>query len=297
MFKLFTEPIEYKFQGEISKMNLIKAVKSPKNIMMTGFLYIVALLLLFPIYWMYMGSFLTDTNIARVPPMLFPQKLYFGNYVELFRSAPTLRWFLNSVFVSAATSFLIVLISSMAGYSFAKKKFFARDIIFYSLVFTMMIPRQILIVPLFKIVHELNMFNTLRGLIIPALGWPFGIFLMKQFMVTLPTELMESAKIDGCNEIGIFLRIMLPLAKPGLGALAIFSFISSWNDYMWQLLIISSKILKTLPLGVATMQEEFSARYGLLLAGAGLASLPMIIVFLMFQKYFTKGLTLGAVKG
>lgn len=278
-------------------MNLMRIIKSPRNILLTGFLYISALLLLFPIYWMYTGSFLTDTDIARVPPMLFPQKLYFGNYIELFRTAPTLRWFFNSVFVSAATSFLIVMISSMAGYSFAKKRFFARDIIFYSLVFTMMIPRQILIVPLFKIVHELNMFNTLQGLIIPALGWPFGIFLMKQFMVTLPSELMESAKIDGCTEIGIFLRIMLPLAKPGLGALAIFSFVSSWNDYMWQLLIISSKVLKPLPLGVATMQEEFSARYGLLLAGAGLASLPMIIVFLMFQKYFTKGLTLGAVKG
>jgi multiple sugar transport system permease protein len=246
---------------------------------------------------MYVGSFMPDVDIARVPPILFPKKIYFENYIELFKTAPTLRWFFNSVFVSAATSFLIVMISSMAGYSFAKKRFFARDIIFYVLVFTMMIPRQILIVPLFKIVHELNMFNTLWGLIVPALGWPFGIFLMKQFMVTLPSELMESAKIDGCTELGIFFRIMLPLAKPGLGALAIFSFVSSWNDYMWQLLIISSKVLKTLPLGVATFQEEFSARNGLLLAGAGLASLPMIVVFLMFQKYFTKGLTLGAVKG
>lgn len=278
-------------------MKQTRVKKSPGNIILTCFVYICAILLLFPIYWMIMGSFMTDTDIARVPPMLFPKKFYIGNFIELFGTAPALRWFFNSILVSVATSFLIVIISAMAGYSFAKKKFFARDIIFFALVFTMMIPRQILIVPLFKIVHEMNMFNTLQGLIIPALGWPFGIFLMKQFMVTLPSELMESAKIDGCTEIGIFVRIMLPLAKPGIGALAIFSFVSSWNDYMWQLLVISSKILKTLPLGVATMQEEFSSRNGLLLSGATLASLPMIVVFLMFQKHFTKGITLGAVKG
>ncbi len=203
----------------------------------------------------------------------------------------------NSVFVSTATTVCVVLVSSMAGYSFAKKKFFGNRIIFTILVATIMVPRQILIIPLFQIVGSLNMFNTHLGLIIPALGWPMGLFLMRQFIVTLPSELLDAAKIDGCKEISLFFRIVVPLAKPGIGALAIFTFINSWNDYFWQLLIISSKVLKTLPLGVATFQEEFTLRYGLQMAGAVIASLPMIIVFLIFQKYFTKGITLGAVKG
>ena len=274
-----------------------RLLKYPAKTITTAILYILAILLLFPIYWMFAASFMSDVDISSVPPLFFPKELYLNNYIEMFRTAPTVRWFLNSVFVSATTTFLIVLISSMAGYSFAKKKFFARDVIFYSMILTMMIPKQILLVPLFKIVRDLNMFNTLTGLIVPALGWPFGVFLIKQFMVTLPSELIQSAKIDGCSEIGIFARIMIPLAKPGLGALAIFTFINSWNDYMWQLLVISSKILKTLPLGVATFKEEFSARYGIQLAGASVASIPMIIIFLMFQKNFTKGITLGAVKG
>lgn len=274
-----------------------KFLKYPVKTLTTLLLYILAIMLLFPIYWMFAASFMTDAEISSIPPLFFPKKFYLKNYIEMFRTAPTLRWFFNSVYVSAVTTFLIVLISSMAGYSFAKKNFFARDIIFYSMVLTMMIPKQILLVPLFKIVRDLNMFNSLMGLIVPALGWPFGVFLIKQFMVTLPSELVQAAKIDGCSEFGIYARIMLPLAKPGLGALAIFTFINSWNDYMWQLLVISSKVLKTLPLGVATFKEEFSARYGIQLAGASVASIPMIVIFLMFQKYFTKGITLGAVKG
>ncbi|HHW31582.1 MAG TPA: carbohydrate ABC transporter permease [Clostridiaceae bacterium] len=278
-------------------MSRNKLLKYPIKTITSALLYILALLLLFPIYWMFVASFMPDADISSIPPLFFPKGLYLKNYIEMFRTAPTLRWFFNSVLVSSITTILIVLISSMAGYSFAKKNFFARDIIFYSMVLTMMIPKQILLVPLFKIVRDLNMFNTLAGLIVPALGWPFGVFLIKQFMVTLPSELVQSAKIDGCSELGIYARIMLPLAKPGLGALAIFTFINSWNDYMWQLLVISSKILKTLPLGVATFKEEFSARYGIQLAGASVASIPMIIIFLMFQKYFTKGITLGAIKG
>ncbi|HHW32228.1 MAG TPA: carbohydrate ABC transporter permease [Clostridiaceae bacterium] len=240
---------------------------------------------------------MTDIEVVTIPPILFPRRLYLNNYIELFKTAPTLRWFFNSVYISAATTLLVVIISTLAGYSFAKKKFPGGNIIFYTMVLGIMIPKQILVVPLFKIVHELDMFNKPSGLIIPALGFPFGVFLMKQFIVTLPSEIIEASTIDGCGELGTFIRIVMPISKPGLGALAIFTFIQSWNDYMWQLLVISSRDLKTLPLGIATFQEEFSMRYGLLLAGGVLASLPMIVIFLIFQKYFTKGIVMGAVKG
>ena len=143
----------------------------------------------------------------------------------------------------------------------------------------------------------MNLFDNPWGLIVPVLGWPIGIFMMRQFMANVPGEILESAKMDGCGEIRTFIQIVIPLAKPGISALAIFTFIQSWNDYMWQLLVISTTTLKTLPLGVAALQEEFSVRYGLQLAGAVIASLPMILVFLAFQKYFTKGITMGAVKG
>ena len=269
----------------------------PLTVLMTVMITVFAIAMLFPFYWMIVASFLPNAKVTNIPPLLFPPALYLKNYEELFLRSPTLRWFFNSVFVSAMTSFLVVVASSMSGYSFAKKKFFLSNVLFYILVATIMIPRQVLVVPLFKIINWLQLFNNHWGLIVPMLGWPVGVFMLKQFMSTLPSEVIESSWIDGCGEIGIFTRIVLPLSKPGIGALAIFTFVNSWNDYMWQLLVLSSKDLKTLPLGVATFQEEFSLKIGLQMAGAVMAALPMVIVFLFFQKYFTKGITMGAVKG
>jgi len=277
-------------------VNKLKKVH-PANIVINILITIFALMMLFPFYWMIVTSFLPDTLVTRLPPTMFPQELFLRNYQELFNRAPALTWLLNSVFVSSMTAALVVAVSSMAGYSFAKKKFFLRDVIFYCMVATIMIPRQILVVPLFGVVHNLNIFNNHWGLILPFLGWPLGVFMLKQFMLSLPTEILEAARIDGCGEVSTFLRIVLPLAKPGIGALAIFTFVSSWNDYMWQLLILSSRALFTLPLGVATFQEEFTARFGLQMAGGVMAALPMAVVFIIFQKYFTKGITMGSVKG
>lgn len=276
--------------------SLTKKKVRPSVIISIVVITIFAIFMMFPLYYMFAASFMKDGEISRVPPSLFPQVFTVGNYVELFKK-PALQWLFNSIYVSALTTFFVLIISSMAGYAFAKKKFFARDIIFYILVATIMVPKQIMIVPLFKIVDSMNLFDNPWGLIVPVLGWPIGIFMMRQFMANVPGEILESAKMDGCGEIRTFIQIVIPLAKPGISALAIFTFIQSWNDYMWQLLVISTTTLKTLPLGVAALQEEFSVRYGLQLAGAVIASLPMILVFLAFQKYFTKGITMGAVKG
>jgi multiple sugar transport system permease protein len=277
---------------------LIKHKKyKPSRIILDVVVLVGAIMSLFPIYWMFVGSLMPDSVVISLPPKLFPSSLYFNNYKELFYSAPTLRWLFNSIFISGMTAFFICLISTMAGYAFAKKIFFARNQIFYILVLTMLIPRQILMIPLFRLCNSFGIVDTVAGLILPSLGFPLGVFLMRQFMVTLPSEVFEAATIDGCSEIKRFIYIAVPLAKPGIGALAIYTFMRIWNDYLWQLIIISSTKLKTLPLGIAGFKQEYSARHGLLLAGAVLASIPMIIVFFMFQKYFTKGLTAGAVKG
>ena len=166
-------------------------------------------------------------------------------------------------------------------------------------VAAMALPKQVILIPLLNLITEFNLMNTYYALILPAVGWPFGVFLMRQFSQAIPTELLESARIDGCGEVRTFMNIALPIIKPGIGALAIFTFIASWNDYFSQLIFSNTPDMSTLPLGLAALAQgqEFSNDYGLLMAGASLASLPMIIVFICFQNYFTQGVTLGAVKG
>ena len=192
---------------------------------------------------------------------------------------------------------LVCLTSTMGGYVLAKKRFPGRRIIFWLFIIAMALPKQAVLIPLFTILAKLDWINSYKALILPAVAWPFGVFLMKQFSQGIPGELLEAAKIDGCSEIRIFCNIVIPLVKPGIGALAIFTFISSWNDYFMQLILIRSKDMVTLPLGVALLQSEFTTNYGSIMAGATLASLPMIIIFIAFQKYFTQGIAMGAVKG
>lgn len=279
--------------------NAIVSGKRKNNIVsyiLLAIVFILALLFLFPFYWMISNSFKSLFVAISIPPEWFPKEPIIDNYVQLFKR-DTGRWLFNSIAVSAGTTILVLLTSSMAGYSLSKKEYPGRNQIFWIFVAVMTLPKQVLLVPLFILMRDMNLFDTYTGLIVPAVGWPFGIFLMKQFTQTMPSELLQSADIDGCSEWKKFTNIVLPLVKPGLGALAIFTFMSSWNDYFWQLIMIKRTTMKTLPLGVAGFQEEFNNNYGIMMAGSTLASLPMLVVFLTFQKYFTQGITLGAVKG
>lgn len=257
-----------------------------------------AIFFIFPFYWIITGSFKLQEVAISIPPEWFPLSPTFENYEKLLKPI-TYRWLFNSVIISTFTTILVCTTASLAGYALAKKRFPLSNFIFILFVAAMALPKQVILIPLLKFMTELGWIDTYKALILPAVGWPFGVFLMKQFSHSIPKELLESAKIDGCNEIKTFTNIALPIIKPGIGALAIFTFISSWNDYFSQLIFTNSETMKTLPLGVASMaqQAEFSLNYGLLMAGAALASLPMIIVFLMFQNYFTQGVTMGAVKG
>jgi multiple sugar transport system permease protein len=251
---------------------------------------------IFPFYWIVTGAFKIQTVATAIPPEWFPLKPTLQNWSDLFKN-PVWRWTFNSFFISLCEMTAVCLVASTAGYVLAKKVFPGRKIIFTMFVSSMALPKQVILVPLFTMLANFGWINTYHGLILPAIGWPFGVFLMKQFAQTIPGELMEAAKIDGCSEIRMFSTIIIPLLKPALGALAIFTFIGAWNDYFSQLIMTRSTPMMTLPLGIATMQGEFTTNYGVMMAGAALASVPMIAIFLMFQKAFTQGITMGAVKG
>ncbi len=264
----------------------------------TRFLMLVlAILFLFPFYWMVAISFRSQQSILQVPPQLIDTVLTLDNYQRLLRAPHVLVWVFNSFFVSIATVLLVCITSALAGYGFAKKQFPGKQVIFWTMIGAMALPKQVLLVPLFSLMNSFGFTDTYQGLIMPAVGWPFGVFLVKQFAQTIPSELMDAAEIDGCGELTTFIRVIAPLIMPGVGALAIFTFMSSWNDYFWQLIVIQSNQMKTLPLGVAGLQAEFLTDYGLQMAGSVAASIPMIIVFIAFQRYFKMGLTIGAVKG
>lgn len=254
-----------------------------------------SLVFIFPFYWIITGAFKIQVVATQLPPQWFPLEPVLDNWVTLFKNSVG-RWTFNSFFVAVSEMVLICLVSSTAGFVLAKKQFPGRRIIFSALVAAMALPKQVILVPLFTLLAKLGWINTYKGLIFPAIGWPFGVFLMKQFSQTIPTEILEAAKIDGCSELRSFITIALPLLKPAIGALAIFTFMTSWNDYFSQLIITRSTNMMTLPLGIATMQGEYRTDYGVMMAGAALASLPMLTIFILFQKAFTQGITLGAVK-
>lgn len=268
------------------------------NIISFTLLTFLTIFFIFPFYWIATGAFKIQDVAIALPPQWFPTNPTFENFKALLVPL-TGRWFFNSVFVSLMTTILVCTTASLAGYALAKKRFVGSALLFAIFVGAMALPKQVILIPLLRLITELKWMDTYYALVFPAVGWPFGIFLMKQFSHSVPDSLLESADIDGCGEIKKFINIVLPIVKPGIGALAIFTFISSWNDYFSQLVFTNSEAMKTLPLGLASMAQsaEFSLNYGILMAGALIASLPMITVFLMFQSFFAQGITVGAVKG
>ena len=296
------------------------------------FVGILAFLFAFPLYWIITGSFKTGAEINSRTPVWIPTEWDLGNYMRLMtkRTAPlfdmtipglkisafgyvfkigstikitgptvpaAIRWLINTVFMSVASMLITCLTSAMAGYVLAKKRFWGKTIIFSLVVCAMALPKQVILIPLLREMSALGLYDTIWAVIFPIVGWPFGVFLLKQFAEGIPTEMVEACRIDGASEWRTFTDVMFPMIKPGVGACAIFTFINSWNDYFMQLIMLTANKNLTISLGIATMQGESSTDYGLLMAGAALASVPIIIVFLIFQKYFTKGITMGAVKG
>lgn len=259
-------------------------------------LVILTLFLLFPLYWIVTGSFKDVIAINSKTPVWFPVEPTLENYQKLF-SRPAFLWLFNIVFISAAAMVLTCITAALAGYALGKKRFVGRGVLFTIIICAMALPKQVIVIPLAQEMTLMGLIDTLWAVILPTVGWPFGVFLMKQFSETIPTEILEAARVDGAGELRTFVTVVLPMIKPGIGALAIFTFVNTWNDYFLQLVMLQSDDKWTLPLAISNLQGEMSSDFGLIMAGAALAAIPIIVVFIAFQKYFTQGIAMGAVKG
>ena len=267
----------------------------------------VALAAVLPLYWMATGSLKRQSDAMKTPPEWFPEDPTLENYQKLFGGEdgrlltgrrPALRWLINSLLVASSIAVSAVFTSALAGYALGKLRFRGRALAFWLVVATMMLPRQVSLIPLYLLVVQLNWMDSFPGLIAPYLCFPFGIFLVRQFMVQLPDELLSAARIDGAGEWRVFWHVVLPMSRPALGAVAIFSFMGAWNEYLWQLIVTNRPEMYTLPVGVSKLVSSLTSfDLGLAMAGATVAFVPMLVVFVLFQKYFVKGVSVGALKG
>ena len=276
---------------------MVKGRTTLWKIVILAVLSILALAAVLPLYWMVATAIQQPTLTMQFPPEWIPSNPTLDNFRRFFARPHIWNWTLNSGIVAVIVTTLQLLLAALAGYTFAKKKFLGDKFLFWLYVGSMMVPDQVTLVPLYLLMSKLQFLNTYKGLIAPGLAGPFGVFLMKQHISTLPTELLDAAKIDGCSEWAIFQKVVLPLSKPGLAVLAIFTFVGQWNGFLWPLIVTSSSSMRTLPVGLTLLQEEVPMQFALLMAGATYAAIPMLVVFLAFQRYFLEGVTVGALKG
>ena len=269
------------------------------NLVATLAAAVIGLMFLTPFLWMLSSSLKDISEIYQFPPRLIPTDIKWSNYPDAWRALPFDVFFLNSFIVAIATTIGVVLTCSLAGYSFARLRYPGRDQIFLAYLATMMIPFPVLMVPLFVIMKNLHLVDSLWSLILPAIFTPAGTFLMRQFILTLPRELEEAARVDGCGFFGIYWRIVLPLMKPVIATLAIFTFLGSWNEFLWPLISISSIENKTLPLGLTMFQSQLSGRtpWNQVMAAATFTIVPVLILFVLGQKYYVKGIVTTGIKG
>lgn len=251
---------------------------------------------LFPFIWMVSTSLTTTGELFKLPPQLIPDPIDGSAYERLFTKVPILRWVLNSVGVSLAVTFLQVLSSAMAAYAFTRLNFWGRNAIFVLFLATLMVPFQVMVVPLFIELRYMGMLDSYAGLIIPEMAMPFGVFLLRQAFLGLPRELEEAAFMDGSGHIRNFITLVIPLSKPAIATVAVFSFMGSWNNFLWPLIVINSPDLMTLPLGLSSLSSRFVTDWNLLLAGATISVLPIVAVFLFAQRYILQGVAMSGLK-
>jgi len=268
-----------------------------KSVLINAGLLILVLLTIVPFLYMMLGAFKPNAEIFGVPLTFFPRNPTLDNMTALLSKFPFARWALNTVVVAVVGAIFSVLLSSLAGFAFAKYEFRFKNILFMLLLATLLIPNQVLLVPQFQVIRELHWFNTYAALIVPRAVGAFGIFLMRQYTVNLPNELLDAARVDGATEFSIWWRIVLPLVRPGLAVLAILSFTGLWNDFLWPLIVTNDTSMFVLNLGLGALVGPYDYQYGILLSGALLSSLPVIIIFLIFQRQFIDGFIQGAFKG
>lgn len=262
-----------------------------------GVLLVGAALTAFPLLWMISASLMPTGEANTFPPPLVPSAPTLEHYRALFERADMGRYLLNSAFVSTSVTAISLFINSLAGYAFAKLRFRGRDKLFQSLLAALVIPAQVAMLPLFLELRALGLVNSYAGVIVPAAASIFGIFLIRQFALSIPDSLLEAARIDGASEFTIYRRVALPLLRPVLVTLALFTFMGAWNDFMWPLIVLTDDDLYTLPVALATLTRERVQDNEFMMAGAVVTTLPVLVVFLALQRQYVRGIMLGGVKG
>jgi multiple sugar transport system permease protein len=252
---------------------------------------------LFPLLWMLSVSLMPPGAASALPPPLLPDAPTLDNYRELFSRAGMLRYLANSLVLAAAVTLLSLVLNTMAGYAFAKLAFAGRERIFKLLIGALVIPGQVAMMPLFLMLKEMGLVNSYGGIVVPALAGIFGIYLVRQYARTIPDELIEAARVDGAGELRIFVTVVVPLLRPVLASLAVFTFLGSWNDFMWPLIVLTDEELQTLPVALASLSREHVQDNELMMAGSVVTVLPVLVLFLLLQRHYIQGLLLGGVKG
>lgn len=267
-----------------------------KKIIFYLVLSIGALIMLFPFFWMVSTSLKTSGATMVLPPKLIPDDISLDNYKRVAEAFPIRKFLFNSMIVAIFSTLGQLLTASMAAYAFARLKFKGRDIIFLMYLATLMVPSQVTMIPQFILVSKFGWLDTYQGLIVPGIFTAFGTFLLRQHFLTIPKSLEEAAFIDGAGHFRVFWKIILPLSKSALATLGIFSFMQSWNNFLWPLIIINDKNMMTLPLGLSNLQGRWTTDWNLVMAGVVISVIPILIVYLFAQKYFVKGITLSGLK-
>jgi multiple sugar transport system permease protein len=259
-------------------------------------LILICVLFVLPFLYMFLSSFKPALEIIKMPPSFFPKKFTLVNYQTIFERLKFWRYFMNSVITSGSITVIAVFTSSLAGFVFTKFKFPGKEVVFVLFLAGLMIPFAIIVMPMYLFISAAGMQNSYLGLILPLCVSPFGIFLMRQFMEGIPGELVEAARIDGASNMWIYGRVIVPLAAAGMGAVAVFTFLWSWNQLWWPLMVVSKEAMRTLPLGVAALTFQIAKRYDMIVTGASLAVAPVMVVFIFAQRTLIKGMMLTGLK-
>ena len=257
---------------------------------------VVALVLLFPLYWMLVVAFSPRQELLSPGLRLWPRQFTLDNFERIFASFPVATWFGNSVAIAVVTTFITVAVDLAAGYAFAHLRLPGGSVVFFLLLSTLMIPVQVIMVAQFVLVTELGLYGTYWAVILPTAASALGIFLARQFVLAIPREIIEAARLDGAGSLRVFLRIVLPMSRPLIAVLTLLTLLTTWNDFSWPLIALKENRLFTLPIGLLYLQGQFGSDYGATMAGALLSVTPMVVLFLVFQRYFVQGFARSGIK-
>lgn len=274
----------------------LKSERKIRNLIALAILLTGLIIMLFPLFWMVLSAFKTDVDVYSYPPKWFPSSWSFNNFLRVFKMVPFGRYYLNSIFVTTLSTVGQVFISILAAYPLARLRFPFKNLIFMLIVATMLIPFAVIMIPLFMIISNLNWIDTYQGLIVPFLFSGFSIIFLVQFFTTVPRDLEDAAKIDGCGYFKILFNVILPNTKPAIATISIFTFLQHWTEYLWPLIVINTTEMRTLPIGLRYLMTEGGREYNLMMAASLMAILPVVIVYIFCEKRIIESITLTGLK-